>query len=92
MKVAVMMAGRFGVKVPEVQPFGDSSKAKVGMRHGEESSVAAESGEEPKRRVKRRRKGELQSGDGGQPEGSSEVGGQPEAGELLGSDGEHGGA
>lgn len=80
MRVAVMMAGRFGNKVPEVQPFGDSSKAKVGMRHGKESSVAAEGGQEPKRRVKRRGKSELQSGDGGQPQASSEVGGQSEAG------------
>jgi len=74
-----MMAGRFKDKVPEVQPFGDNSMAKVGMRHGKESSVAAEGGEESKRRVKRRGKSELQSGDGGEPQGSSEVGGQSEA-------------
>lgn len=80
MRVAVMMAGRFKGKAPEVQPFGDSSIAKVRMGHGEESSVAEESGEKPKRRVKRRGKGELQSGDGGQSQGSSEVGGQSEAG------------
>jgi hypothetical protein len=75
-----MMAGRFRGKVPEVQPFGDSSIAKVRMGNGEESSVAAEGGQEPKRRAKRRGKSELQSGDGGQPQGSSEVGGQSEAG------------
>ncbi len=70
MKVAVMMAGRFGKRVPERQPFGDTSKAKVGMRNAKKSGVAEEGGEKPKRRSKRRGKGELQSGDGGQSEAS----------------------
>lgn len=91
MRVGVMMAGRFR-KVPEQQPFGDSSQAKVRMRgNGKESGVAKERGSESGGRVKRRRAGQLQSGDWGQPEGSGEVGGQSEAGIVSGADGEHAG-
>ncbi len=65
MRVGVMMGSRFS-RSPERQPFGDTSKAKKGMGNGEKSGVAAERGEEPGGRAKRRRKGKLQSGDGGQ--------------------------
>lgn len=65
MRVGVMMGSRFG-RSPERQPFGDTSKAKVGMRNGKKPGMAAERGEEPGGRAKRSRKGKLQSGDGGQ--------------------------
>lgn len=66
MRVGVMMGSRFK-KVPERQPFGDSSVAKKRMvGDGEESGVAEERGKEPRGRSKRSRKGKLQSGDGGQ--------------------------
>jgi hypothetical protein len=71
MRVGVMVGSRFGREVPERKPFGDSSVAKRRMRGGKESSVAAVGGEESVGRVKRSRKKKLQSGDGGQPEGSS---------------------
>lgn len=70
MRVSVMMASRFAGKVPERQPFGDSSVAKRGMGN-EESGVAAERGKESGWRSKRGRKSELQAGE---PEASSEVG------------------
>ncbi len=88
MRVGVMMGSRFGNKVPERQPFGDLSMAKRGIGY-EDSGVAEERGAESGRRVKRRRKSQLQ---GGNVEASSEVGGQPEAGELPSADGEHAGA
>ena len=88
MRVGVMMGSRFGNKVPERQPFGDLSMAKKGIGY-EDSGVAEEGGAESGRRVKRRRKGQLQ---GGNAEASGEVGGQPEAGELPSADGEHAGA
>ena len=88
MRVGVMMGSRFKDKVPERQPFGDLSMAKKGIGY-EDSGVAEEGGEESGRRVKRRRKGQLQ---GGNAEASGEVGGQPEAGELPSADGEHAGA
>ena len=73
MRVGVMVGSRFK-KEPERMPFGDTSKAKVRMRGNgknrggldEESGVAAERGEESGGRVKRGRKGKLQSGDGGE--------------------------
>ena len=66
MRVGVMVGSRFK-KEPERMPFGDTSKAKVRMRvNGKESGVAAERGEESGGRVKRGRKGKLQSGDGGE--------------------------
>ncbi len=89
MRVGVMIGSRFKDRVPERQPFGDSTVAKMGMGHGEESSVAAEGGAEPRGRVKRRRKGQLQGRD---VEASGEVGGQPEEGIVPSSDGEHAGA
>lgn len=92
MRVGVMVGSRFGDRVPERKPFGDSSVAKARMRNGEESGVAAERGEEPKRRVKRGRKGKLQGGDGGNVEASGEVGGQSETSQLPSADGEHAGA
>ena len=88
MRVGVMMGSRFKDKVPERQPFGDLSMAKKGIGY-EDSGVAEERGAESGRRVKRRRKSQLQ---GGNVEASSEVGGQPEAGELPSADGEHAGA
>lgn len=88
MRVGVMMAGRFGSKVPERQPFGDSSVAKKGMGN-EDSGVAEERGSESGGRVKRRRKGQLQGRD---VEGSGEVGGQPEESIVPSADGEHAGA
>ena len=88
MRVGVMMGSRFKDKVPERQPFGDLSMAKKGIGY-EDSGVAEEGGAESGRRVKRRRKSQLQ---GGNAEASSEVGGQPEAGELPSADGEHAGA
>jgi hypothetical protein len=66
-----MIGSRFGNRVPETVPFGDNSTAKRRMGRGKESSVATEGGEESVGRVKRGRKKKLQSGDGGQPEGSS---------------------
>ena len=88
MRVGVMMGSRFKDKVPERQPFGDLSMAKKGIGY-EDSGVAEERGAESSRRVKRRRKSQLQ---GGNVEASGEVGGQPEAGELPSADGEHAGA
>ena len=78
MRVGVMMGSRFKDKVPERQPFGDLSRAKMGIG-SVDSGVAKEGGAESGRRVKRRRKSQLQGGDGGNLEGSGEVGGQPEA-------------
>lgn len=92
MRVGVMTAVRFAGRVPEQQPFGDSSAAKRGLRDGKKSGVAAERGSEPKRRSKRKGPSELQGGDWGDVEASGEVGGQSEAGELSGADGEHAGA
>lgn len=89
MRVGVMMGSRFGSKVPERQPFGDLSMAKKGIGNGKDSGVAEERGAESGRRVKRRRKSQLQ---GGNVKASSEVGRQPEAGELSSADGEHAGA
>lgn len=71
MKVGVLIGSRFGNKSPEAVPFGDSSTAKRRMNRGKESSMATEGGQESVGRVKRGRKKKLQSGDGGQPEGSS---------------------
>ena len=88
MRVGVMVGSRFKDKVPERQPFGDLSMAKKGIGY-EDSGVAEEGGAESGRRVKRRRKSQLQ---GGNAEASGEVGGQPEAGELPSADGEHAGA
>jgi len=88
MRVGVMMGSRFKDKVPERQPFGDLSMAKKGIGY-EDSGVAEERGAESGRRVKRRRKSQLQGGD---VEASSEVGGQSEAGELPSADGEHAGS
>ena len=87
MRVGVMIGSRFKDRVPERQPFGDSTVAKMGMGNGEESSVAAEGGAEPRGRAKRRRKSQLQGGDGGNVEASGEVGGQSEAGQLPSADG-----
>lgn len=84
MRVGVMIGSRFKDRVPERQPFGDSTVAKIGMGHGEESSVAAEGGAEPRGRAKRRRKSQLQ---GGNVEASGEVGGQSEAGIVPSADG-----
>lgn len=80
MRVGVMMGSRFGSRVPERKPFGDTTKAKRGIGNGEESGMAAERGSKPKRRSKREGPSELQGGDGGNVEGSGEVGGQSEAG------------
>jgi len=85
MKVGVIVGSRFRGKVPERQPVGDSSVAKVRMRGN--VSVAAEGGKESGGRFKRGRKGKLQPGDRGESEGSGEVGGQSEAGQLSGEDG-----
>lgn len=80
MRVGVMVGSRFR-KEPERMPFGDSSKAKVRMRGNvKESGVAAEGGEESGGRVKRRRKGELQSGDGGESKASGQKRRQPKKG------------
>lgn len=87
MRVGVMIGSRFKDRVPERQPFGDSTVAKIGMGHGEESSVAAEGGAEPRGRAKRRRSRQLQGGDGGNLEASGEVGGQSEAGIVPSADG-----
>jgi hypothetical protein len=84
MRVGVMIGSRFKDRVPERQPFGDSTVAKIGMGNGEESSVAAEGGAEPRGRAKRRRSRQLQ---GGNVEASGEVGGQSEAGIVPSADG-----
>ena len=84
MRVGVMIGSRFKDRVPERQPFGDSTVAKMGMGHGEESSVAAEGGAEPRGRAKRRRSRQLQGWD---VEASGEVGGQSEAGIVPSADG-----
>ena len=84
MRVGVMIGSRFKDRVPERQPFGDSTVAKMGMGNGEESSVAAEGGAEPRGRAKRRRSRQLQ---GGNVEGSGEVGGQSETGLVPSEDG-----
>jgi hypothetical protein len=84
MRVGVMIGSRFKDRVPERQPFGDSTVAKMGMGNGEESSVAAEGGAEPRGRAKRRRSRQLQ---GGNVEASGEVGGPSEAGQLPSADG-----
>jgi hypothetical protein len=89
MRVGVMIGSRFKDRVPERQPFGDSTVAKMGMGHGEESSVAAEGGAEPRGRAKRRRSRQLQ---GGNVEASGEVGGQSETGQLPSADGVDAGA
>ena len=78
MRVGVMVGSRFR-RVPERVPFGDSSEAKARMGY-EESGVAAEGGEESGGRVKRRRKGELQSGDGGESKASGQKRRQPKKG------------
>lgn len=92
MRVGVLVGSRFN-RVPERQPFGDSSRAKVRMRgNGQESGVAAEGGEESGGRVKRRRKGELQPGDGGQPQATGKKRRQPKKGVVLGEDGQHAGS
>jgi hypothetical protein len=65
MRVSAKTGGRFGDKVPERQPIGDNSVAKEMM--GEESSMAAEGGQEPSGGIELQGSGELQSGDGGQP-------------------------
>ena len=91
MRVGVMMGSRFKDKVPERQPFGDLSMAKKGIGY-EDSGVAEEGGAESGRRVKRRRKSQLQGGDGGNLEGSGEVGGQSEAGIVPSADGVDAGA
>ncbi len=57
MRVSAKTGGRFGDKVPERQPIGDNSVAKERM--GEESSMAAEGGEE--------------SRGGSEPEGTGEL-------------------
>jgi hypothetical protein len=82
-----MMGSRFGLRVPERQVFGDSSLAKMGIGRGKESGVAAEGGEESKRGVKRRRAGELQSGDGGESKAPGKKRRQPKKGVVLGADG-----
>jgi len=92
MRVGVMIGSRFRDRVPERQPFGDSTVAKMGMGHGKESSMAAEGGSEPGGRFKRRRSRKLQGGDGGNAEASGEVGGQSETGIVPSEDGEHAGA
>jgi hypothetical protein len=89
MRVGVMIGSRFKDRVPERQPFGDSTVAKMGMGNGEESSVAAEGGAEPRGRAKRRRSRQLQ---GGNLEVSGEVGGQSEAGIVPSADGVDAGA
>lgn len=88
MRVGVMIGSRFKDKVPERQPFGDLSMAKKGIGY-EDSGVAEEGGAESGRRVKRRRKSQLQGRDA---EASGEVGGQPEESIVPSADGEHAGA
>jgi hypothetical protein len=79
MRVGVMVGTRLFSRSPERQVFGDSSVAKVRMGRGKESGVAAEGGAESGGRVKRRRAGELQPGDGGQSKASRKKRGQSEA-------------
>lgn len=88
MRVGVMVGSRFRGKVAERQVFGDNSVARKRMKgHGKESSVAEESREESGGRVKRRRAGELQSGDGGKPEAPGKKRRQSKKGVVPSSDG-----
>lgn len=72
MRVSAKTGGRFGDKVPERQPIGDNSVAKGMM--SEESSMAAQGGQEPIGGIERRRSRELQGGDGRDVKASGEVG------------------